>query len=65
MERGVGCLTQQAAGLVAVIGNKDCVSISRFVIVLKVSGPIGIRLREIFVFHAGGLVNGAITLVMT
>jgi hypothetical protein len=59
------CDAKAAVGLVAVIRNKDSVSFSRFVIVLKVSGPIGIRLQEIFVFHAGGLVNGAITLVMT
>ena len=64
IQRGVGCLTQQGVGLVAVTGNKDCVNISPFATVLKVSGPIGIRLGEIFVYHAGGLVNGAITLVM-
>ena len=64
MQRSAGCLTQQGVGLVAVTGNKDCVSISPFATVLKVSGPIGIRSREISVYHAGGLANGAITLVM-
>jgi hypothetical protein len=64
MERGVGCLTQQAVGVVAVTGNKDCVSFTPFATVLRVSGPIGIRSREISVCHAGGLVNGAIMMVL-